>query len=179
MSADQKITPVRAEQLIKLGWSNVHDAMVADLNCCLERYQITTKQRICHFISQCSHESGGGQFTKELADGKAYEHRANLGNVCPGDGPKFKGAGYIQLTGRNNYQTFASAIGDPKIMDGVDYVSQKYPWTSAGFWWNANRMNDLCDEGATVEVITRRVNGGTNGLADRKAYYAKCVKIFC
>jgi putative chitinase len=63
-------------------------------------------------------------------------------------------------------------------MEGVDYVSQTYPFTSGGFWWYNNHMNALCDRGANVEEITRRVNGGLNGLSDREAYYAKTLKIF-
>jgi putative chitinase len=63
-------------------------------------------------------------------------------------------------------------------MEVVDYVSTKYPFSSAGFWWHNNNMNALCDRGATVEEITRRVNGGLNGLSDREAYYAKALKIF-
>ena len=65
-------------------------------------------------------------------------------------------------------------MGDPRIMEGVDYVADTYPFTSAGFWWHNNRMNDLCDSGATVTQVTRRVNGGYNGLDDRKMYYARC-----
>ena len=167
------------DSLKALGWVNVSPEMVADLKACLERYDITTPERIRHFISQCSHESGAGKWTKELASGNAYENRKDLGNTQPGDGSRFKGGGYIQLTGRSNYQAFADAMGDPKIMElGVDYVAVNYPWSSAGFWWNRNNMNALVDSGASVEKITRRVNGGTNGLSDRQQYYDKCVEIF-
>ncbi|QMV40485.1 glycoside hydrolase family 19 protein [Cohnella cholangitidis] len=176
----EKKVYVTADQLKKLGWdkSKLTEAMLADLNACLARYNITTPARIRHFISQCSHESGAGKWPKELASGKAYENRKDLGNVNKGDGPKYKGAGYIQLTGRSNYQAFAKAMNDPKIMDGVDYVAKTYPWTSAGFWWDKNNMNALCDKGATVKQITKRVNGGYNGLEDRESYYNKCVEIF-
>lgn len=152
--------------------------MVNDLNRCLKEYNITTLSRIRHFISQCSHESGGGKWTKELADGNAYNWRQDLGNTQYGDGPKFKGGGYIQLTGRYNYTQFANAMGDQNIVNiGVDYVAQNYPWTSAGFWWNRNSMNQLCDQNPTVEQVTRRVNGGYNGLADRKYWYNRCVEV--
>ena len=172
-------TYVTSEQLISLGWKNVTSAMIEDLNNCLIRYDITTPERIRHFISQCSHESGAGKWPKELASGEAYEGRADLGNTQPGDGPKYKGGGYIQLTGRYNYQAFANAMGDPMIMEGgAAYVAEKYPWSSAGFWWNKNGMNKLIDNGATVEQVTRKVNGGTRGLADRQQYYDKCCKIF-
>jgi putative chitinase len=114
---------------------------------------------------------------KELGDGWEYEGRTDLGNTRPGDGPRYKGAGVIQLTGRANYQAFANFINDPQVMDGVDYVSKTYPFSSAGFWWHNNDMNALCDRGASVEQVTLRVNGGYNGLDDRKAYYRKACQV--
>ena len=142
---------------------------------------INTKERIRHFISQCSYESGCGKWTHELGGQNycsKYDGRKDLGNTEPGDGYRFKGAGYIQLTGRYNYQKFAKYMGDIRIMEGCSYVSQKYPWTSAGFWWHNNNMNALCDKGATVEQVTKKVNGGYNGLEDRKKLYQKACKIF-
>lgn len=145
-----------------------------DLTRCLTTYKITTTSRLRHFISQTAHESGGLRWLKELASGNAYEGRKDLGNVYPGDGRKFKGAGVIQLTGRNNYQALANAMNDPNVMKyGVDYVADKYPFTSAGVWWQRNNMNALCDRGVSVKVITRRVNGGYNGLEDRLKWYSR------
>ncbi|MDX8046532.1 LysM peptidoglycan-binding domain-containing protein, partial [Gracilibacillus sp. S3-1-1] len=175
------ITRVTKSQLNQIGWpdSNISKAMLEDLNSCLERYDITTKSRLYHFISQCSHESGAGTWTTEIASGQAYEYREDLGNIYSGDGPKYKGAGYIQLTGRYNYTQFANAIGDQKVVNqGVDYVAANYPWTSAGFWWDSNNMNALCDTNPTVRQVTIRVNGGTNGLADREMYYNRCIQVF-
>lgn len=160
-------------QLAAFGWRGITDANLADLNQTLERYDITTYARIAHFISQCGHESGLGLYTRELASGTAYEGRRDLGNTQPGDGPRFKGAGYLQMTGRSNYQAFANAIGDPSVMQGVDYVAVRYPWLSAGFWWFNAGMNALIDGGATVEQVTRRVNGGYNGLEDRRMLYTR------
>jgi predicted chitinase/uncharacterized protein YraI len=163
-------------QMQRMGWSNYR---LSDLNACVGRFSITTSPRLRHFISQCSHESVCGVYTKEIASGSAYEYRSDLGNIYPGDGPKFKGGGYIQLTGRANYQAFANFIGDQQVVyQGVDYVASKYPWTSAGFWWHNNNMNSLCDRGATVEQVTYRVNGGYNGLDSRKTYYYKACNIF-
>lgn len=181
-TVDQKTEPgktyVTAEQMQKLGWTNVNDEMVKGLNNCLQKYDITTPERIRHFLSQCSQESGLGKFTEEQDPGYKYEGRSDLGNVNKGDGPKYKGAGYIQITGRNNYQEFTDDMGDPKIMDGADFVAEKYPWESAGFWWKMNDMNTVCDKGATVEEVTRRVNGTKMlGLQDRKKYYQKCLEI--
>lgn len=169
---------VTISQLNSIGWKSVSTDQINDLNSCLKLFEITTTQRIRHFISQCSHESACGFYKEEIADGSDYEGREDLGNTQPGDGKKYKGAGYIQLTGRYNYQAFSNYIGDNKIMDGVKYVAAKYPWTSAGFWWMNNKMNSLCDKGASVETITKKVNGGTNGLEERKKYYNICVNVF-
>lgn len=169
---------VNKQQAESLFGNTITDAQLQDLNFCLNHYQITTTARLRHFLSQIAHESGGLQYTEELADGSDYEGREDLGNVNEGDGPKYKGAGVIQLTGRTNYQAFSNAIADPKVMDGVTYVAAKYPFTSAGFWWDNNEMNALCDGGATVEQVTLRVNGGDNGLEDRRQYYNKACSIF-
>jgi predicted chitinase len=144
---------------------------ITELNRCLRKFNITTANRIRHFLSQTAHESGGGKWKKELSDGKYLEGRTDLGNVNEGDGPRYKGAGYIQLTGRWNYQKFADYIKDQDVMNGYEYVAQNYPFTSAGYWWESNGMNELCDTNPTVEQVTRRVNGGYNGLEDRKHYY--------
>ena len=167
---------VTEAQLRAIGWKNVN---VKELNSCLKRFGITTKPRIRHFIAQCSQESACGYYTEELGDTaycSRYDGRSSLGNIYPGDGCKYKGAGYIQLTGRYNYQQFANFIHDQNVMQGVKYVASKYPWTSAGFWWYNNGMNSLVDSGASVRQVTLRVNGGTNGLAEREKYYQKCVQ---
>ena len=177
-SKNGKIDKVTDAQMQKMGWKSYN---LNDLNNCIKKFGINTVKRIRHFIAQCSHESALGRYTQELGGPSycsKYDGRRDLGNTQKGDGCKFKGAGYIQLTGRYNYQQFANYIKDKRVMEGVSYVSKKYPWTSAGFWWNKNGMNKLCDRGASVEVITKRVNGGYNGLADRKKYYQRACGIF-
>jgi predicted chitinase len=174
-------TGVTAEQLKKVGWYSKYctDTMLEDLNSCLEKFEINTPTRLRHFVSQCAHESGCGYYMVEEANGSAYEYRSDLGNTETGDGTKFKGGGYIQITGRANYQSFSDYIGDSEIMvEGAVYVGEKYPWSSAGYWWHKNNMNALCDNGADCLTVTKRVNGGTNGLASRLEYYNKCCEIF-
>lgn len=165
-------------QLWGCAMSLIQPIEVEEMNRCLERFEIVTPQRIRHFLSQTAHESGGGRYKKELATGWDYEGRSDLGNTEPGDGPRFKGAGYIQLTGRFNYAAFAEYVSDPAVMEGVDYVANTYPFTSAGFWWKSNFMNSFCDAGASVRDVTIRVNGGLNGLADREHYYEICEQLF-
>ncbi len=157
--------------------SLITNAEIDEMNLCLERYDITTPQRIRHFLSQTAHESGGGRYKKELASGAAYEFREDLGNDEVGDGQKHKGAGYLQITGKYNYLRLSQYLGDPRVMEGVDYVAENLPFTSAGFWWMDNEMNELIDNGADVLAVTRRVNGGTNGLADRERYFQICLKV--
>lgn len=151
---------------------------LTDLNACLKRFEINTPNRMRHFLSQIAHESGGLKWFKELASGDDYEGRDDLGNTEPGDGRKYKGGGALQLTGRHNYQALANFLSDQDVMQGCDYVAEKYPFTSAAYWWYLNDMNTLCDRGATVEQVTLRVNGGYNGLEDRIYYYDRASQYF-
>jgi putative chitinase len=108
---------------------------------------------------------------------KVYANRMANGSEASGDGYKFRGRGYIQLTGRDNYTQFGKAIGED-IASNPDVVSSKYALLSAAWFWSKNGLNKLADGGAgdtVVTSITKRVNGGTIGLADRikhfKEYY--------
>jgi putative chitinase len=174
---DALITKKQLSRIWDVSETTISDRIINDLNACLVRFQINTSVRIRHFISQISHESGGGKWMKELASGDDYEGRKDLGNTQPGDGRKYKGAGFIQLTGRANYSDFSKYMNDPKVMDGVDYVALNYPATSAGFWWYNNRMNALCDRNPLIEEVTRKVNGGLRGIEDRKVYYNRCLEV--
>ena len=124
-----------------------------------------------HFLAQIAHESGEFRYTEELATGEAYEGRADLGNTQPGDGPRFKGRGLIQLTGRANYTRFEND-------SGVDVVSNPQQvatnpdlavWV-AGWFWQKNNLNNLA-VGDNVGPVTYRVNGGYNGLAERQRFF--------
>lgn len=151
---------------------------MTDLNACLQRFQINTAPRIRHFLAQVGHESGGLRWMMELASGDAYEGRRDLGNSQRGDGPRFKGAGAIQLTGRYNYQRLADYLRDQRVMEGAPYVAVRYPFTSAGFWWHLNDMNAYVDQGASCRQVSARVNGRdpANGLADREAYFSRALQ---
>jgi putative chitinase len=107
-----------------------------------------------------------------------YGSRMGNGDEASGDGYKFRGRGYIQLTGKNNYTAFGKAINED-IAANPDLVATKYPLLSAAWFWSSNSLNALADKGAddaSVTAITKRVNGGTIGLPDRikhfKEYYA-------
>ena len=152
---------------------------IAELNAGITRFGITSKPNVRHFLAQTAHESGGGRWMEELASGTAYEGRSDLGNVLPGDGVKFKGAGYLQLTGRYNYSLFAKAVDDPKVLElGCLYVAKTYPITSAAWWWKeVGKLIFLCDTGSTVKEVTLVINGGTNGLREREALYRKTLDV--
>ena len=139
------------------------------------KFNITTKLRLAHFLSQCAHESGNFKWVVEFASGSAYEGRKDLGNTHPGDGVRFKGRGYIQLTGRANYSKFSEFCGEDCVAN-PDLVSTKYPMMSAAYFFDKNGLWKVCDGGSTendVKAVTKRVNGGYNGLADRQNWFNK------
>ncbi|HVJ33361.1 MAG TPA: glycoside hydrolase family 19 protein [Terriglobia bacterium] len=139
----------------------------------LTRYAIDTPLRMAHFLAQIGHESGCLRYTKELDSGRAYEGRQDLGNVKKDDGPLFKGRGLIQLTGRNNYRAYGKACGrdlesDPNLVSTDPYLAADV----AGWFWAGHQLNDWADRDDLSE-ITRRINGGLNGLADRAELLAR------
>ena len=101
---------------------------------------------------------------------KVYGGRMGNGDEASGDGFKFRGRGYIQLTGKDNYAAFDKFVDDD-IMANPDLVATKYPLTSAAFFFHKNKLWDVCDKGHGDDVVlavTKRVNGGTHGLTDRQ-----------
>jgi putative chitinase len=141
----------------------------------LARYRIDTPLRIAHFFAQIAHESGCLRYSEELASGAAYEGRRDLGNLHAGDGPRFKGRGLIQLTGRANYRQYGQACqrdfehhDDPALL-GRDLALAV---DVAGWFWNRHALNGLADRDDLLG-ITRRINGGLNGLEQRAAYLAR------
>lgn len=119
------------------------------------------------------HETGNMKYMKEIASGAAYNGRSDLGNTQPGDGPRFKGAGVLQLTGRHNYTRLAKDLGDPRILEGVEYVSRTYPFRSAKTWIVENGLlNVALNKG--FDAVCRRINGGWNGYEDRLNKYRLC-----
>jgi len=136
---------------------------------------IDTPLRQAHFLAQVGHESGELRFREEIASGEQYNGRVDLGNTEPDDGPRFKGRGLIQLTGRANYRAYGTAIG-------VDLLSDNQ-WTRvatdadlaadvACWFWQTRGLNPLADND-DVEAITRKINGGTNGIEDRRRQLAR------
>ena len=152
---------------------HVPDSVIAQIPDTAKKFNITTNLRLAHFLSQCAHESGNFKWVVEFASGKAYEGRKDLGNTEAGDGVKFKGRGYIQLTGRANYGKFSKFCNEDCVAN-PDLVATKYPMMSAAYFFDSNKLWSICDRGsddATVIAVTKRVNGGTNGLDDRMKHF--------
>lgn len=137
---------------------------------------INTQLRICHFLAQVLHESGSLNYVRELASGKAYEGRKDLGNIIKGDGVKFKGRGLIQITGRANYQTLSGLWGID-LLDKPELLEQPlYAVKSAIWFWNSRCLNKFADTD-NIRDIALRINGGFNGLADRMQFLDRAKKI--
>ena len=187
---------------------HVPDSVIAQIPDTAAKFNITNPLRLAHFLSQCGHESGGfkavsenlnysakglvGTFPKyfnattaaqyerkpEMIASRVYSSRMGNGDEASKEGYKFRGRGYIQLTGKSNYTGFTKFIGEDCIAN-PDLVANKYPLASAAFFFDSNKLWSICDKGsdtATVTAVTKRVNGGTIGLDDRikhfNEYYA-------
>lgn len=152
------------------------------LNKWMSHYGITTTERVCHFLAQIAHESGNLYYSKELASGEAYDTgrlSKALGNTPEkdGDGQKYKGRGLIQITGTFNYKAIAKDWGEPifehpELLETPSNAVRSACW----FWWNSG-LNKKVDGGATVEQITKVINGGKNGLSEREEFYKQAKKI--
>ena len=140
----------------------------------MDEFDITTPAQQAAFLAQIGHESGGLHWTVEIwgptPAQKGYEGRVDLGNTQPGDGYKFRGRGLIQTTGRTNYQRVGQALGfdfesNPDVLSGPQMASR-----SAACFWHSHALNEWADSGteADFERITRRINGGLNGLLNRE-----------
>lgn len=144
------------------------DAVGAVLAPVLASYRIATPLRVAHFLAQICHESAGFRTTEEFASGAAYEGRADLGNVVPGDGRRFKGRGLIQLTGRANYARFGARLGLDLLAEPEAAAEPVLSLRIACEYWEERGINAPADRDDLI-AVTRLVNGGANGLADRRA----------
>jgi putative chitinase len=182
---------------------HIPDAVIAQIPDAAKKFNITNPLRLAHFLAQCGHESAGFKAIQEnlnysadglkkifpkyfpgnLAEGyaknpekiasKVYGSRMGNGDETTKEGFKFRGRGYIQLTGKDNYTKFAKFIGEDTVSN-PDLVATKYPLASAAFFFDSNKLWAICDKGAddaTVTAVTKRVNGGTIGLPDRIKHF--------
>jgi putative chitinase len=187
---------------------HIPDAVIAQIPETAKKFNITTPLRLAHFLAQCGHESAGFKAVQEnlnystdglkkifpkyfpgnLAESysknpekiasKVYGGRMGNGDETTKEGFKFRGRGFLQLTGKDNYTKFGKFIGEDTVSN-PDLVATKYPLSSAAFFFDSNKLWAICDKGAddaTVTAVTKRVNGGTIGISDRikhfKEYFA-------
>lgn len=139
----------------------------------MKKYAITTPLRMAHFVAQLGHETASFRYAEEIADGSAYEGRADLGNTQPGDGKRFKGRGLIQLTGRANYTKYSQHAGVDYVANPSKVASDPFVAVDVACWfWDSRKLNRLADKD-DVKAVTRRINGGYNGLDDRIEYLVR------
>ena len=183
----------------------IPDAVLAQIPAAAAEFGINTNLRLAHFLAQCALESTGftatvenlsysaqripqvfGKYFRNVDPGpyarnaqklgsRVYANRMGNGDESSGDGFRFRGRGYIQLTGKNNYTSFSQFVGEDCVAN-PDLVATKYPLASAAFFFNSNRIWAICDQGAddaTVTKVTKAVNGGTHGLAERIQNFKK------
>lgn len=149
------------------------------LNRAMQAYGVDTMLRTAAFIAQLAHESGEFRWMEEIWGPTDAQRRyeppdtlaARLGNTQAGDGKRFKGRGPIQITGRFNYAKYGAMLGVDLVAQPELAAGPELAFATAGLYWKSNGLNELADAEDFVK-ITRRINGGTNGLADRQKYYA-------
>eukprot|EP01017_Pseudomicrothorax_dubius_P037541 TRINITY_DN5516_c0_g2_i3.p1 TRINITY_DN5516_c0_g2~~TRINITY_DN5516_c0_g2_i3.p1 ORF type:complete len:199 (-),score=64.97 TRINITY_DN5516_c0_g2_i3:139-735(-) len=140
---------------------------------------ITNCPRIAAFLGQLGHESGQFRYMEELASGAAYEGRRDLGNTQAGDGRRFKGRGPIQITGRANYAAMSKALGYDFIKNPTAAASPDWGFKVAVWYWNTRGLSQLADQNnqGAYDKITRLINGGYNGKADRDQLWRKAKSV--
>jgi len=148
---------------------------IQPLNDAMEKFGISTPRRQDAFLAQCAHESGELLYMREIASGEAYEGRADLGNTRSGDGPRYKGGGLIEITGRYNYSRCGTAIGvdleaDPELIELPANACMASAW-----WWAVHGLNELADKDC-FGTITHRINGGYNHIDERLQYWLLALK---
>lgn len=148
----------------------------------MKKWGIESPLQKAHFLAQVAHESGRFKWKREIwgptPTQERYEGRRDLGNVNPGDGSKYRGRGYIQLTGRANYMQFNKGVEDD-VVSNPKLVETKYPGETAGWFWKTRKINNKAtsDSKGAVKAVTKVINGGTNGLKDREELFCAYWKI--
>lgn len=171
-----QITPEILTTICNVSSSTRFSKFIKPLNETMDRYSINSKLRAAAFLAQVAHESGNFLFVRELASGKAYEGRKDLGNTEPGDGVKYKGRGLIQITGKANYSACGDALNIDLISTPGKLEEPLYACLSAGWFWDTHSLNELADD-EKFKTITRRINGGLNGYDDRLMKYNRALKV--
>lgn len=145
----------------------------------LNKFEINTPSRVSHFLAQVGHESAGFKYVRELGNRayfQRYEGRADLGNNRPGDGYTYRGRGFIQLTGRANYKRYGEYLNLDLVNNPELAADPQVALLIAAKYWSIKNLNQFADRD-DINTITKRINGGYNGLQDRKRYLQKMAKL--
>ena len=203
------VIPVSSEFKLQNLKGHIPDAVIAQIPETAKKFNITNPLRLAHFLAQCGHESGGFKAVQEnlnySADGlkkifpkyfpgnlsegyarnpekiasKVYGGRMGNGDESTGEGFKFRGRGFLQTTGKDNYKRLGNFLNED-LISNPDLVATKYPLASAAFFFDSNKLWSICDKGAddaTVTAVTKRVNGGTIGIEHRLSEFRKFYKL--
>lgn len=150
-------------------------AFLPHIEAAMEEFGIDTPARQAAFLAQIGHESGGLKYTVEIwgptPAQSRYEGRKDLGNVRPGDGIRFKGRGLIQTTGRDNYDATGRALGVDLLLNPELLAEPALAARSAAWYWQSRKLNQFADS-CDFLTLTRRINGGLNGIDDRLALHS-------
>jgi putative chitinase len=163
------MSPDKLHQIMPFAGARA-DTFAEPLTDAMTEFLIVSPRQQAAFLAQVAYESGSLIYTEEIADGTAYNGRLDLGNTSPGDGPKYKGRGFLQVTGKANYRQCGVDLG----LDLVDQPSllalPKNACRSAAWFWKTRGLNDLADKDQ-FGAITKRINGGFNGLDARIGFW--------
>ncbi|BCX66505.1 MULTISPECIES: glycoside hydrolase family 19 protein [Pseudomonas] len=161
---------------------------ISVLDSAMAHRNINTPMRIAAFLAQVGHESGQLQYVRELGSDQYLNKydtgalAARLGNTPEpdGDGQRYRGRGLIQITGRHNYRECSRGLfGDERLLDVPELLEQpRWAAESAAWFWEQNGLNELADRDQ-FNSITRRINGGLNGLQDRLQLWARARAVLC
>lgn len=203
--SDEKIEIIPKDNYVLKLKGHIPDIVLSQLTECINKFEINNTLRLSHFLAQCNHESMGFLATEENLNyskdslirvfGKyfktidveqyarkpekiaslVYANRIGNGDEASKDGYKYRGRGYIQLTGKSNYSDFNNIVNED-VVNNPELVATKYALLSAAWFWNSRNLNCCADKGSSNSVvteITKKVNGGNNGLEDRIKWFKK------
>lgn len=178
------ITPEQLSEILgknKLGADFIKKKTDA-LNQVFTKYSINTPVRVCHYLAQVLHETGGFVYKEEIwGNTKAqsgYDTRTDLGNTpeADGDGKRYKGRGDLQITGRTNYKAISKALGVDFLLKPELLITEPYCSLCGGWFWHTRGLNKFADTD-NLNAVTKRINGGNNGIEDRRNWLLKCKSV--
>ncbi|WP_063920927.1 glycoside hydrolase family 19 protein [Nocardia mikamii] len=157
-------------------------AWLPEINSAMRSAGIDTPQRAAAFLAQVGQETAGFATLTEYSDGDDYNGRADLGNTQPGDGPRYKGRGGLQLTGRHNYERASQALGVDFVNHPELVADPKYAFATAAWYWNTHNLNAAADNAhpqdpASIDPVSQIINGGSNGRDVRRDHFIQACQI--